>query len=308
MKASIKYTLLFFLGIAPIGFFILKAQNFQTLENMENPSEKWSQDQLEIKATVERFLAAAGNYDAKAIEEMLLKDANIGIARLRDGMWSTQTKKAQDFLESLKTGDKQPYFEPVSEYTILVSDGHLAIVRADATLHGFGIPLTRNLDNFTLLKADDGTWKFVNLSYSSTRIPENQKKFDIEAFAKGYNQAWCSQNPEFVAQFFAESGSLKVNDGEPAVGRTSIEKVVNGFMTAFPDLALTCDAVIHTEEGTEFHWTFTGTNTGPGGTGNKVKFSGMEIWHLADDGRIKISDGHFDAEEYNEQVENGVKE
>ncbi len=36
---------------------------------------------------------------------------------------------------------------------------------------------------------------------------------EITAFAKRYAKAWCSQNPESVAAFFAESGSLSVNDG-----------------------------------------------------------------------------------------------
>jgi hypothetical protein len=35
----------------------------------------------------------------------------------------------------------------------------------------------------------------------------------ITDFAKRYAEAWCSQNPQSVAAFFAENGSLTVNDG-----------------------------------------------------------------------------------------------
>ena len=45
---------------------------------------------------------------------------------------------------------------------------------------------------------------------------------ELTDFAKRYAEAWCSQNPESVAAFFAENGSLSVNDGPPAVGRAAI--------------------------------------------------------------------------------------
>jgi uncharacterized protein (TIGR02246 family) len=54
---------------------------------------------------------------------------------------------------------------------------------------------------------------------------------ELTTFAKRYAEAWCSQNPESVAAFFAENGSLSVNDGPPAVGRAAIAEVARGFMT-----------------------------------------------------------------------------
>src|SRR5205823_10697628 len=90
---------------------------------------------------------------------------------------------------------------------------------------------------------------------------------ELTRFAKRYGEAWCSQNPENVAAFFAESGSLSVNDGPPAVGRAAIAKEAQAFMTTFPDMVVTMDEVAHDEECTKFHWTLTGTNTGLGGTG-----------------------------------------
>jgi hypothetical protein len=41
---------------------------------------------------------------------------------------------------------------------------------------------------------------------------------DVTSFAKRYAEAWCSQDPEKVAAFFAENGSLSVNDGPPRRG------------------------------------------------------------------------------------------
>jgi len=125
---------------------------------------------------------------------------------------------------------------------------------------------------------------------------------ELTKFAKRYAEAWCSQNPESVAAFFAENGSLSVNDGPPAVGRAAIAKEAQAFMTTSPDMIVTMDKVVHDEEGTKFHWTLMGTNTGPGGTGKCVRISGYELWKIDNDGLIAESKGHFDAVDYERQL------
>src|SRR5258706_9613178 len=113
----------------------------------------------------------------------------------------------------------------------------------------------------------------------------------LTTFGKRYSDAWCSQKSESVAAFFAANGSLKVNADSPAVGREAITKVAQGFMTAFPDMIVSMDSLITKPNETEFHWTLTGTNSGPGGTGKKVKISGFELWHFDKDGLIQESIG-----------------
>jgi len=129
---------------------------------------------------------------------------------------------------------------------------------------------------------------------------------ELTKFAQRYAKAWCSQNPESVAAFFAENGSLSVNDGPPAVGRAAIAREAQAFMTAFPDMVVTNDKVMHDEEGTTFHWTLMGTNTGPGGTGKRVRISGYELWKIDNDGLIAESKGHFDSAEYERQLKHGI--
>ena len=128
----------------------------------------------------------------------------------------------------------------------------------------------------------------------------------MRAFAQRYADAWCSQHPERVAAFFAADGSLSVNDGPPAVGRAAIAEVAQGFMTVFPDMVVTSDRLVAEARGTVFHWTLTGTNTGPGGTGQPVQISGYEVWQLGPDGLIAVSRGNYDATEYARQLEHGV--
>src|SRR3954462_14561870 len=109
---------------------------------------------------------------------------------------------------------------------------------------------------------------------------------DLTAFARQYAAAWCSQNPQAVAAFFAENGSLSVNDGSPAIGRQAIAEVVRGFMRDFPDMIVTMDRVQQQSDAVAFHWTLTGTNTGPSGTGKRIRISGYELWRFNDDGLI----------------------
>src|SRR6266404_2638707 len=128
----------------------------------------------------------------------------------------------------------------------------------------------------------------------------------LKKFAKRYAEAWCSQDPDKVAAFFVERGSISINDGPPAVGRAAIANEAQAFMTTFPDMVVTMDKLVRDEEGTKFHWTLTGTNTGPGGTGKRVRISGYELWKVDNDGLIGDSLGHFDSAEYERQLREGV--
>ena len=114
-----------------------------------------------------------------------------------------------------------------------------------------------------------------------------------------------------VASFFSPDGSLTINDGEPAVGRAAIAEAARSFMTAFPDMRVVMDELCESHPSkigqggarkVEFHWTLTGTNTGPGGNGRSVRISGFEEWLLGDDGLISASLGHFDAADYARQI------
>jgi steroid delta-isomerase-like uncharacterized protein len=129
---------------------------------------------------------------------------------------------------------------------------------------------------------------------------------ELTRFAQRYAKAWCSQNPESVAAFFAERGSISINNGPPAVGRIAIAKEAQAFMTTFPDMIVTFDKLEPQGDRTAFHWTLTGTNSGPGGTGKRVRISGYELWKIDNDGLIARSKGYFDATEYERQLKHGV--
>jgi len=103
---------------------------------------------------------------------------------------------------------------------------------------------------------------------------------NLTEFAQHYAKAWCSHHPEGVAAFFAERGSISINNGPPAVGRAAIAREAQAFMTTFPDMIVTFDKLEPRPNATAFHWTLTGTNTGLGGTGKRVRISGYELGRL----------------------------
>jgi predicted ester cyclase len=104
--------------------------------------------------------------------------------------------------------------------------------------------------------------------------------------------------PERLAQRQRRSG----------LGRGAIAEVAQGFMTAFPDMELQMDDVRIEGDRAVYHWTFIGTNSGPGGSGKRVRFSGYEEWKIGEDGLIAESQGHFDNANYQRQLERGVEE
>jgi len=126
---------------------------------------------------------------------------------------------------------------------------------------------------------------------------------EMNDFAERYTSAWCGQDPATVAEFFSEDGSLTINEGEPAVGREAIAAAARSYMTAFPDHVLTFDKLEEADGRVRFHWTFEGTNTGPGGTGAWVRFSGYEAWLIGEDGLVQDSQGTYDEADYQRQLQ-----
>ena len=90
-----------------------------------------------------------------------------------------------------------------------------------------------------------------------------------------------------------------MNDGSPAVGRIAIAGIARGFTRDFPDMIVTFNKIEPRGDRTAFHWTLSGTHAG---TRNHVRISGYEVWTIDNAGLIAESSGHFDAAEYEGQV------
>lgn len=151
-----------------------------------------------------------------------------------------------------------------------------------------------------ILRREGSRWKLALLH--STRVIHPAGAADMQQFAVRYAAAWCSRDPVRVAAFFAEDGSLTINGGTPYAGRAGITDAVRSFMTAYPDMVVEMDRVERVGEGYRFHWTFTGTHTGPGGTGRTVRIGGYEEWTIGTDGLVAKSLGHYDQADWDRQL------
>ena len=286
------------------SLFFSCQSNSNNTKNIEKIVEKqkentWNAEEQELIALVEKLLFAVGNSDFQTLDSIISNKANLASAIIRDGVSKNSLITIGEYFESQKNRERKPFYETVNQYKILINKRQIAFVWADATLHKYGVPLTNNIDNFTLIK-EEGEWKFINISYTNTQLPEENKKFDLEVFAKSYAQVWCSQRPNFVSSFFAEDGVLQINDGEPAKGTEAITNVAKGFMEAFPDMIVSMDSLITKSDKTRFYWTLAGRNNGPNGTANKVNISGFEQWTI-NNGLIQKSHGTSDAYDYARQ-------
>ena len=151
-----------------------------------------------------------------------------------------------------------------------------------------------------ILRREDSRWKMALLH--STRITHPAGTADMKQFGVRYAAAWCSQDPARVAAFFAEDASLAINGGTPNVGRAGITDAARSFMTGYPDMIVEMDHIERVGDGYRFHWIFTGTHNGPGGTGRKVRISGYEEWTIGADGLVAKSLGHYDQADWDRQL------
>ena len=132
-------------------------------------------------------------------------------------------------------------------------------------------------------------------------MTSQMSKSDLTNFATRYAAAWSGKDPVKFAAFYDANGSLIVN-GVASVGREAITATARAYMAAFPDMNVRLDSLRQDKNQAIFHWTWTGTNTGPGGTGKAVNLRGYEQWTIGANGLIAKSDGHFDNDEYQRQL------
>ena len=125
---------------------------------------------------------------------------------------------------------------------------------------------------------------------------------ELTDFATRYAAAWSGGDADALASFYTRDGLLQVNNADPAVGREAIAATARSFMEGFPDMVVVMDAVSLEGDRAVFRWIWTGTNTGPGGTGRAVRMTGYEEWTLSPDQLIAESRGHYDEAEFERQL------
>lgn len=121
----------------------------------------------------------------------------------------------------------------------------------------------------------------------------------LDQIATDYTAAWNSKGPQAVASFYAETGGIVINRGDPWEGRAKVAEMAAGFYADVPDLILTCDLARAAGDHSVYLWTFTGHDAT---TGHPLRIAGWEEWDIDADGKVQASRGWFDAEDYGRQT------
>jgi nuclear transport factor 2 (NTF2) superfamily protein len=119
---------------------------------------------------------------------------------------------------------------------------------------------------------------------------------ELRQFAARYADAWSTRDPNKVVAFYAKNASININNGP----KTTIAEVASGFMRDFPDMIVSFDKLESRGDKAVFHWTLVGTHAG---SGNQLRISGYELWKIDPNGLIAESTGHFDAADYERQLQ-----
>ena len=121
---------------------------------------------------------------------------------------------------------------------------------------------------------------------------------ELKGFAKKYASAWSSGDPGNVLVLHSETSRLSVNDGEPAIGKDAIRKIIDDFMKAYPDLHIQVNDVLEEEAGIVFYCNVVATNSGPGGTGEKINMEVQEFWTFDSNSKFVEIEAYDDPEKF----------
>ena len=128
---------------------------------------------------------------------------------------------------------------------------------------------------------------------------------NLKAFAKQYAAAWSSADPANVLALHSETSRLSVNDGDPAIGKAAIRKIIEDFMKAYPDLHIQVNDVVEEDTGTVFYCHVIATNSGPGGTGGKINMAVQEFWTFDETGKFVRIEAYDDPEKFETRLRYG---
>lgn len=141
------------------------------------------------------------------------------------------------------------------------------------------------------------------LIYAGCQQQKDYSK-ELKPLFDKYYEVWKTGNLDELDAIVDPNFVRHADAGSSVKGVEELKKMIQGFRTAFPDLQVTSDEEIYTENKFAGRWTFTGTHTGPGEfppTGKTVKVWGNNIIHFKD-GKIVEEWDAFDNVPFYEQL------
>jgi steroid delta-isomerase len=106
----------------------------------------------------------------------------------------------------------------------------------------------------------------------------------ISRAVRAYFLAIRAMDPDAIANTFAEDGTTCDPIGAPPVtGRPAIREFFDSICKNFKSVALNEDSVFVAGSGAAVKWTGQGTST----SGKEVKFEGIDVFEVNQDGKIQ---------------------
>ncbi|MDX6529734.1 MAG: steroid Delta-isomerase [Blastocatellia bacterium] len=106
----------------------------------------------------------------------------------------------------------------------------------------------------------------------------------ISRAVRAYFLAIRAMDPEAVANTFAEDGTTCDPIGAPPInGRAAVREFFQSIYKNFKSCALTEDSVFVAGNGAAVKWTGTGTSA----SGKEVKFEGIDVFEVNQEGKIQ---------------------
>ena len=121
-----------------------------------------------VRQTVEQFLLHLGDHRFDDVAADLAPKALVAVTRQgRDGQWTNTFQTGEEWLAQLRRNPNPTTFrEPITNATVTIDSGRLAFVRADFQVVRDGTPMSRGVDEFTLVREASG-WKIAVVAYTS---------------------------------------------------------------------------------------------------------------------------------------------
>ena len=121
----------------------------------------------EVQATVEGFLSDLGGMRVEKLPGYFARQAVMVVVRKTPQGFSNSFQTVEEWLARVRSNpNPQPFEEPLANVQVTIDSGHLAYLRADFKVIREGKILSSGVDQFTLVKEQEG-WKIAAAAYTS---------------------------------------------------------------------------------------------------------------------------------------------
>ena len=114
--------------------------------------------------------------------------------------------------------------------------------------------------------------------------PKPDPSVELKPLVDKFAEVWNNGNFEELDAIIDPTFVRTVNQMPEVKGIDGIKKVITDLRTSYPNLKLSIDNEIYSENSLAYRWVWAGTNTGPGEmppTGKSINNWGLTILHFA---------------------------